>query len=54
MSRPGDRKVSPEVIYDCKTMVKMICKKTVLSLEWMREGVIDGESSDADENSDLA
>jgi len=46
--------VSTGVIYDWKTMVEMICEKGVLSLEWKREGVVDGDSGDTAEKGDLA
>ena len=56
MSGPGNREVRPEVIYDWKTVVEMICEKNVFRVWSEREkGVIDdGDGGDADENGDLA
>ena len=42
--RPGVREISPVSIYDEKDL----SKKCVLSLEWKREGVIDGDRGDDD------
>jgi len=51
MSGPGDLWLED---YGWNSMVGIICRKGVLSLEWKRKGVMDGESGDADENGDLA
>ena len=48
MVQPGVHEISPVGIYGEVYGVKNLKKRCVLSLEWKREGVIDGESGDDD------
>jgi len=46
--RPGVREISPVSIYGDVYGAKDLRKRCVLSLEWKREGVIDGDRCDDD------
>jgi len=49
--RPGVREISPVSIYGAVYGGKDLWKRCVLSLEWKREGVIDG-NRDGDDSVD--
>jgi len=54
MSGSGNCEVCLGVIYDWNTGGNDLWKRCVLSLEWKRVGMIDGDSGDMDENGGLA